>query len=134
MAKPPFILIVDDDPHIVHVLSVKLVQAGFRVACAADGYRALQIVNDQAPDLLIADGFTSMLSGRQLCESLLQKKATSNIPVILLAGRSHKITPGDNYTTNIKSVIGKPFRPSDVLDQIVSLLDTTDSMEIAKAS
>lgn len=134
MAKSPLILIVDDDPHIVHVLSVKLVQAGFRVACADDGYRALKVVSGQTPDLIVTDDRMSVMSGRQLCEALLHKEATSTTPVILLAAHRQNVTPGDSYTTNIKAVIGKPFRPSDVLDHVVSLLGESTPREIAKAS
>ena len=131
MAKAPLILIVDDEPHMVHVLSVKLVQAGFRVACAEDGYRALQALNNHAPDLIIANDHMPDMNGRQLGDTLFKSKTTTGLPVILLGTHRQSIAPGDTYPANIRAVIGKPFRPSDVINQVASILDNTAIREVA---
>ncbi len=134
MAIQPLILIVDDESHIVHVLSVKLEKAGFRVACAMDGFTALQASLDDVPDLIITDYMMPLLNGRDLCDSLLRNDVTRHIPVIMLTARTHSITPQDTQATNIKALIGKPFSPREVLHKVYELLGMTPQSEIAKAS
>jgi len=131
MVKPPLILIVNDEPHIVHTLSVKLVQAGLRVACAADGYRALQSLNNDAPDLVIADEHMPGMNGRQLSEALIQNDNTTHLPVVLLTAHNRSIAPGDTYPANVKAVIGKPFKPSDAIDQVITILESAAPLEVA---
>ena len=134
MAIPPLILIVDDEPHIVHVLSLKLENAGFRVACAVDAHGALQASLNQTPDLVITDTQMPLLNGRDLCDGLRCHETTRHVPVIMLTARSHSITAGDVRATNIKAVIGKPFSPREVLNTVFELLKTTPTTEVATAS
>lgn len=131
MEKAPLILIVDDEQHIVHVLSVKLVQAGFRVACEPDGYSALQFLSHDAPDLVIAADHIPGMDGRQFSDALSQNSATAHLPVLLLSAHRRSISSDDTYTENIRAVIGKPFRPSDVINQVATILDPTAPLEAA---
>ncbi len=134
MAKPPLILVVDDGPHIVHVLSVKLQKAGFDVICAMDGQEALQAAFHSPPDLVITDYQMPLLNGRELCEALLKNESTQHTPVIMLTARSHSISYEDANTVNIKAMIGKPFSPREVLNKVHELLGMTPGQEVAKAS
>jgi DNA-binding response OmpR family regulator len=134
MAIPPLILIVDDEPHIVHVLSVKLEKAGFRVACAMDGHTALQDSLNETPDLIITDFQMPLPNGRDLCHALLRNESTRHTPVIMLTARSHSINTDETQPANIKAVIGKPFSPREVLGIVYELLGINPASEIAKAS
>lgn len=134
MHKPPLILIVDDESHIVHVLSVKLKSAGFDVISAMDGRDGLRRAIDQIPDLVITDNAMPVADGFELCHGLLRISKTSNVPVIMLTGKSHRINDQDAYPGNIRAMIGKPFSPRDVLNKVYELLDIQPDKEAAKAS
>ncbi len=134
MAKPPLILVVDDEPHIVNVLSVKLQKAGFDVVCAMDGQAALESAFKATPDLVITDYQMPRLNGWELCDALARNESTRSTPVIMLTARSHNISEDDARAINIKAMIGKPFSPREVLNKTYELLGMTPGTEAAKAS
>lgn len=134
MAKPPLILVVDDESHIVHVLSVKLQRAGFRVVSTRDGRDALSRAIDESPDLVITDYQMPFLNGLELCAGLQDNDRTQHVPVIMLTALSHHIDGDAAPPTNIKAMIGKPFSPREVLKKVHELLGMSPGMEAAKAS
>src|SRR5215208_7312940 len=81
------ILVADDESHILHVVSLKLRNAGFRVVTARDGQEAFEMAQQSHPDLLITDYHMPQLSGLELCQRLKQDANTSNIPAIMLTAR-----------------------------------------------
>ena len=97
------ILVVDDESHILHVLSLKLRNSGFCVDTAVDGEDALHQIAASAPDLIITDLQMPYLNGVELCQRLTEDPSTADIPVIILAAcsdedafaRVKKVTPFD---------------------------------------
>src|SRR4051794_10345862 len=76
------ILVADDESHILHVVSLKLRNAGYRVVTARDGQEALELATAERPDLLITDYHMPQLSGLELCQKLKQDPSTCSIPTI----------------------------------------------------
>jgi DNA-binding response OmpR family regulator len=109
------ILVCDDEPHIVHVVSTKLKNAGFTVDTAADGEEAFELANEHLPDLIITDYQMPALSGLELCAKLRTDPKTEGIPVIMLTARGFSISDNDLTDTNIRQVLPKPFSPREVL-------------------
>lgn len=134
MAKPPLILIADDESPIVHVLSVKLQHAGFRIVTTRDGREALASVRNETPDLVIIDHQMPHLTGIEVCAAMWRMDRTRKIPVILLTAQSHIINSEDTVETNIRTMIIKPFSPREVLSKVYELLGLTPDEEVAKAS
>ena len=89
------ILVADDESHILHVVSLKLRNAGFRVITANDGQEAYEIALQERPDLLITDYHMPQLSGLELCQKLKQDPATREIPAIMLTARGYHLEPHD---------------------------------------
>src|SRR5438094_10387545 len=83
------ILVADDESHILHVVSLKLRNAGFTVVTASDGQEAYELAQQEHPDLLITDYHMPQLSGLELCRKLKQDPATSSIPAIMLTARGY---------------------------------------------
>ena len=116
------ILVVDDETHILNVVSIKLQNAGYDVITAEDGREAYDLARQALPDLIITDYQMPLLSGVELCAKLGSDPASRDIPVIILTARGFAIPEHDKTTGNIKEVIDKPFSPREVLACVHELL------------
>ena len=109
------ILVCDDEPHILHVVSAKLRNAGFEVLTAADGEEGLNLALQYAPALVITDYQMPMLSGLELCAKLRADGSTRETPVVMLTARGFSMNDQDLKETNIRKVLPKPFSPREIL-------------------
>ena len=117
------ILVADDESHILHVVSLKLRNAGFRVVTARDGAEALEMAQAEHPDLLITDYHMPQLSGIELCQKLKQDPATSSIPAIMLTARGYQLEPSDTEQSGILRMLSKPFSPRQLLTTVNEVLE-----------
>lgn len=122
MSHPPTILCVDDESHILHVVSLKLRNAGFHVLTAEDGEAGLAAALRHTPDLVITDFQMPFLSGLEMCVELKKHPATGATPVIMLTARGFALPPDQVNHTGIVAVMNKPFSPRDVLARVQELL------------
>ena len=116
------ILVADDESHILHVVSLKLRNAGFRVLTARDGQEALEIAQQEHPDLLITVYHMPQLSGLELCQRLKQDVRTSGIPAIMLTARGYHLEPQDTEQSGILRMLSKPFSPRHLLSTVTEVL------------
>ena len=119
------VLVADDEAHILHVVSMKLRNAGLEVITAVDGEEALELCLSEQPSLLITDFQMPYLSGLELCKKL--REAGQNIPAILLTARGFDIEPGEMADAGIASVLAKPFSPREVLSVVHRLLEPSQT-------
>jgi DNA-binding response OmpR family regulator len=116
------ILVVDDESHILHVVSLKLTNAGFEVVTAADGEEGYEVALQVLPDLLITDFQMPFMTGLELCQKLKETPATAALQALMLTARGFSLTPTDLAKTNIVGVLSKPFSPRDVLARVQALV------------
>ncbi len=116
------ILVADDEAHILHVVSMKLRNAGFEVITAVDGEEALELCTSEKPDLLITDFQMPFMTGLELCTRLRQQDATRDIPAMMLTARGFDIEPDEMAEAKISAVLAKPFSPREVLQRVNELL------------
>jgi len=117
------IVIADDEAHILHVVNMKLTNAGFEVFTAMDGEEALELCQAESPDLLITDYQMPVMSGLELCKQLRDSEQTRRIPAIMLTARGFDIEPGEMADAGIEAVLAKPFSPREVLAKVQQLLE-----------
>lgn len=117
------VLVVDDEAHIVQVLTLKLRNAGYNVVTATDGEEGFELAVQQVPDLIITDFQMPYMTGLELCQNLAQHQVTSHIPVLLLTARGYALDDEDLEIGNIKDVLSKPFSPRAIVQQVKDLLD-----------
>jgi len=127
----PLILVVDDEAHILHVVSLKLRKAGYEVITAEDGEEGLSVAIEQRPDLVITDYQMPFMTGLELCIELKKQDETRDIPALMLTARGFSLASDDLDQTNIAGVISKPFSPRDVLDQVQELIVEDNTPEAA---
>jgi len=112
------ILISDDEPHIRHIVGSKLRAAGFTVLEANNGKDALALAIEHLPDLIVTDFQMPVMSGFEMSQQLASNPETSEIPIILLTARGHKLTPTELATANIQVLVNKPFSPRELLETV----------------
>jgi len=105
----PLVLVVDDERYIVDLLTDLLEDEGYRVISASDGLRALEIMREQHPDLLLADIMMPRLDGLALLNRVREQQR--EIPVVLM---SAAVTP----LTHEVPYISKPFDLDELLEVI----------------
>lgn len=125
------ILVVDDEQHILQVLTLKLRNAGYDVITAVDGEEGLQRSQSDQPDLVITDFQMPYMTGLELVHAMASDPSTAAIPVIMLTARGYAIDEADLAIGNIRDVMSKPFSPRSILRQVETLLAERDSSEAA---
>lgn len=84
------VLLVDDSEFLRTSNESALCQAGFRVSTAADGEEALQLANDELPDIILLDMMLPKISGPDVLRALKKNPATMHIPVVVLTSLPQK--------------------------------------------
>jgi two-component system alkaline phosphatase synthesis response regulator PhoP len=120
------VLIADDEPYIVHVLAIKLRNAGYEVFTAADGEEAVQACLAEEPDVIITDYQMPYLSGPELCREY-RKRSGRTVPALLITAREFDVDPEHLEETGVEMVLAKPFSPRQVLDEIETMLMKNES-------
>ena len=120
------ILVVDDESHILHVLTLKLGKAGYDVLTAVDGEEGLHLARESKPDLVITDIQMPYMTGLELSRALADDESTSAIPVLILTARGYALAAEDLESSNIRDVLSKPFSPRSLIELVASTL-TADS-------
>lgn len=123
MGEVPTILIVDDEAHILHVVSLKLRNAGYEVLTASDGEEGLAMALEHQPDLLITDYQMPFMSGLEMCQQLKEhQRDTVMTPALMLTARGFSLDTDYTQHANIVGLLSKPFSPREVLGRVEEVL------------
>ncbi|MFO7030836.1 hybrid sensor histidine kinase/response regulator [Limnospira fusiformis CCALA 023] len=112
------ILIVDDTPDNLRVLSATLGDRDYDVQCAINGQLALMAVANQPPDLVLLDIKMPEMDGYQVCEALKSQQKTADIPVIFLSALDDVIDKVKAFAVGGVDYITKPFQVEEVLARV----------------
>jgi DNA-binding response OmpR family regulator len=124
----PRILVVDDEPHIVEVVSAYLVREGHTVETAADGDTALELARATRPDVLVLD---VMLPGRSGFDVLRQLRADGiDSAVVMLTARDDVIDRVAGLEAGADDYVTKPFEPRELVARISAMLRRTARVTI----
>ena len=117
MAKK--ILVVDDEPDLLKVVTFRLQKAGYETITAEDGQKALDLIQAQKPDLILHDLRLPIIDGNKVCERVKSDDKLKNIPVILITATSvpSKIV-NKTKELNADDYLIKPFDPEELLKKI----------------
>jgi two-component system phosphate regulon response regulator PhoB len=119
MAK---VLVVDDEPDAVELLSFHLKGAGFEVATAADGGEALKSARLHHPDLILLDLMLPEIEGTEVCKLLRRDPATSAIPIIMLTAKASEIDRVLGLELGADDYITKPFSPRELVLRVKKVI------------
>jgi PleD family two-component response regulator len=116
------ILVVDDDPFIARLLEIELRAAGYEVRTASDGEKALEIVRQGCPDLILADVMMPNMDGYELTRRLRLDGRTATVSVILLTARGLSADKLEGFSVGADDYIVKPFDTPELLARIRGVL------------
>lgn len=125
--KQAKILVVDDDPDDLKMISMILGPEGYQVVTAENGREALQKVEAEDPDLIILDVMMPELDGFAACAKLKSSPDHKGIPVILLTAVAKHIHE-TKYPLNgvlraeAEEYLEKPTKPEDLLEAVARML------------
>jgi len=118
----PTILVVEDEPAIMELLKVHLVDAGYEVREAADAETAHTIIKEALPDLLLLDWMLPGQSGLALAKQLRADARTKELPVIMVTARSEEADRVAGLEAWVDDYVTKPFSPRELKARIKSVL------------
>jgi two-component system sensor histidine kinase/response regulator len=116
------ILIVDDTPDNLRLLSAILRNQGFEVRKALNGKRALASIQAVPPDLVLLDIRMPDMNGYEICEYLKSDPATEDIPVIFISALDDTLDKINAFAVGGVDYITKPFQEAEVLARIENQL------------
>ena len=110
MASAPRVLIVDDDPWILRMVSTLLEKRGYVIATAGDGEEGLMRADQQRPDLIITDVMMPKLDGWALVRALRSRAELALVPVIFLTALGGEEDRIKGFRIGADDYLSKPFR------------------------
>jgi two-component system phosphate regulon response regulator PhoB len=121
----PTVLIVDDDPDIRDIATMKLEQAGLQVFAESDGEAGLAAALELAPDVLLLDWMMPRLTGLEVCARLREHPPTAQTPVILLTAKAQEADIERGFAAGATDYIVKPFSPRELVARVTAALART---------
>lgn len=116
------ILVVDDTPDNLRLLSAMLTQQNYEVRKALSGKRAIASIKAGAPDLVLLDIKMPEMNGYEVCEALKQDPETQAIPVIFISALDDVLDKVRAFAVGGADYISKPFQEAEVLARIENQL------------
>ena len=128
------VLVADDDPLLCSLLEYKLGQCGFSVITVADGEQALDIVQDNVPDLLVLDSMMPVLDGTSVLRQIRENHSPVDLPVIMLTARREEIDIISALELGANDYITKPFILKEIVLRIENLINQNGQRKPGQAA
>jgi DNA-binding response OmpR family regulator len=116
------ILVVDDEPDLVELITYNLTHEGFKVSSASDGEEALAKIMKGEFDLAVLDLMLPGLQGTELCRIVRSNPKTSSLPIIMLTAKSDITDRIQGLQTGADDYMTKPFSPKELTARINAVL------------
>ena len=117
------ILIVDDTPNNLRLLSKTLVEEGFQVRCALNASMALLTIKTKIPDLILLDVNMPDIDGFEVCQQLKKSEMTKDIPIIFISASGHLEDKLKAFESGGVDYISKPLQIPELLSRVNSQLN-----------
>ncbi|AFY86132.1 MULTISPECIES: response regulator transcription factor [Chroococcidiopsis] len=116
------LLLIDDDPNLILLVKDYLEFRGYEVITAENGREALEVLEQEIPDMIICDVMMPEMDGYQFVNQVRQDERTSWIPILFLSakGQSQDKIKGLNIGADVYMV--KPFEPEELVAQVEASL------------
>jgi DNA-binding response OmpR family regulator len=116
------ILIVDDDPHAVEILTRMLAREGYACLSASSGAAGLKTLERESVDVILLDVMMPEMDGLQVCERLQRDRSLRQIPVILLTAKDDLETRSKGMALGVSEYLTKPINKRELFTRIAAQL------------
>jgi two-component system phosphate regulon response regulator PhoB len=116
------VLLVEDDPALVELLSFHLARDEYEVDSTPDGEEALLRARESTPDVVILDWMIEGVSGIEVCRRLRRAPETAQVPIIMLTARGEEADRIRGLETGADDYVTKPFSPRELVARVAALL------------
>jgi len=116
------ILAVDDEAHILELLTFNLEASGYRVVTAANGEDALVVCAHERPAMILLDIMLPGIDGVEVCRRLKSTSTTSDIPIIMLTAKGDEVDKILGLEMGADDYITKPFSVRELIARVKALL------------
>jgi two-component system, OmpR family, phosphate regulon response regulator PhoB len=125
VTSPPLsahVLVVDDEPDIVALVTYQLAKSGYRVTTASSGTEALLIARHDHPSLIVLDLMLPGMSGLEVLEQLRGDPSTRGIAVLMLTARKEEADRIRGLSAGADDYLTKPFSPQELVLRVAAIL------------
>jgi DNA-binding response OmpR family regulator len=119
----PKILVVDDEPDVVELISFNLRTRGYETIEASNGLEALIKARKFQPDLVVLDVMMDGLDGLSVCEVLRSQVTTKSIPVIMVTAAAGEMARLNSLEAGAADFLTKPFSPQELARRVGRVLE-----------
>ena len=116
------VLLIDDEPDILEILSYHLEKEGFLIKTAKNGVEGLEVARDFNPDLIVVDLMMPEMDGIETCMQIREDENLKNTLVELLTARSEDYSQIAGFESGADDYITKPIKPRVLVSRIKALL------------
>lgn len=124
--KTPTLLVVDDEVNNRNVIVAQLKNEGYAITTAASGEEALELIDQQLPDLILLDVMMPGISGFDVAEILKNEKRTANIPIIMITALGDSSSRLTGLSNGVEEFLTKPVARAELLMRVRNLLRLKD--------
>jgi len=124
------ILVVDDDPPSVKMTAFLLREEGYEVLTADNGRKALELVQSEAPDLVIMDVMMPHIDGLEVTRRIRQ---TMDVPIIILSAKGETADKVMGLEVGADDYLAKPFEPSELIARVKAVLRRAEVFSLGDA-
>lgn len=118
----PLILVVEDNQDVAFYIH-KLIESKYRIKHAHNGYEALNVCNENMPDLIITDLMMPEMDGYTLCQNIRSSQTFNHIPIIITTAKSEETDRLKGIQVGAEAYLLKPFNADELLLQIENILN-----------
>ncbi|MFT4631108.1 MAG: two-component system alkaline phosphatase synthesis response regulator PhoP [Candidatus Pseudothioglobus sp.] len=116
------IVIIEDEPDIVEVISYNLKREGYQVSASNRGDEGLTLVRNQSPALVLLDLMLPGTDGLSICQQLKGDPITRDIPIIIVSAKGEESDVVIGLGLGADDYIAKPFSPRELLARVKAVL------------
>ena len=126
------VLVVDDDPVIVELLTAFFELDGLEILRAANGLEAMEVLLAATPDLMILDLMMPQMDGYAVLEAMDADERLARVPTIILSAKDRPDAQIRAWTGNVQAYVTKPFDPNGLVALVRKTLDSPDMTDEAR--
>lgn len=121
------ILVVDDEKHILELISYNLISAGYKVIKAQNGIDAIKLAFDEKPDLILLDIMLPEKDGYDVCREIRLSNEVRNIPIVMLTAKGEEFDKVLGLELGADDYVTKPFSVRELVARVKAILRRTSS-------